>query len=366
MHLFRRPTFLAALALASSALILGAAGADTPATAPVAASTAPAFRRDWKSFPAIVQLQNQQNDIYAIGDLHGDYEKAVKLLAGAHLIAGIPSEPKKVEWAAGKSILVCTGDMIDKWTQSVEVLQLMRALQSSAAQAGGQVIITLGNHEAEFLAAKGDNKKAAEFQKELLAQSINPADLAAGRDADGLGAWLRNRPIAAKINGWFFCHAGNTFGMSVAEIETAVETGVDKDGFGTFILAQPNSILQAPMGGVPWWLQADAAAIALPSAPLKDSAVPAGALRLHKYAAALGCEHLVVGHHPSKISFGGGIERAAGQPFAYDGVLFLIDMGMSHGAQDGRGIVLKIHPGARETAIAIDDTGKETSLWTER
>ena len=58
-----------------------------------------------------------------------------------------------------------TGNLIDKWKHSLEVIAFVRSLQTAAAEAGGQVIIMAGNHEAEFLAAP-DSKKVKEFAGE--------------------------------------------------------------------------------------------------------------------------------------------------------------------------------------------------------
>jgi hypothetical protein len=359
----RRLTF--ALACGIGLIGMGLAPAVADDTTPASSA---GVARDWSRYPAIAQISGIKSDIYAVGDIHGDYDKAVKLLAAAHLIAGVPSDPKSVEWTGGQNYLVCTGDMIDKGPKSVEVLELMRALQASAQKqstgtsaGGGGVVVALGNHETEFLAS-GSKAKKGDFYTELEARGISPDDVAQGRDADGLGAWLRNRPIAAKLNTWFFCHAGDTFGMSVSEIESGVERGIAKDGFGTKLVATTNGIVQAPMGGVPWWLMADAAGTTMPASPVANA--PSGAVRLHAYAAALGCEHLVVGHHPTKVKFSETIERPAGEPFAYDGVLFLIDTGMSRGVQDGKAILLHIHTGPSESATAFDESGKETPLWS--
>jgi len=348
----RRPAQIAAAALALALLLAAAAQPPAPATAP-----AP---RDWHAFPAILQLHTDQ-DVYALGDIHADYDKAAKLLVGAGLLAKIPASPADAQWSGGKCVLVCTGDMIDKWNHSLEVLQLMQALQTSAAQRGGQVIVTLGNHEAEFLAFAGDDKKAAEFGNELLAKGIQPADVAAGKDRLGIGQWLRTRPIAAKVNDSFFCHAGNTFGATLAQLEASIQTGVDKDGFAAAVLSEPNSILEAKLAPVPWWMRTPATQTATPpGAAPGESAGPAA---LKKYVAALGCTRMVMGHQPGKINFGGGIERKAGEPFAYEGLLFLIDVGMSQGVQNSPGIVLKIHHGAGKGIGAMDETGKETLLW---
>ncbi|HEX4795401.1 MAG TPA: hypothetical protein VH370_16515, partial [Humisphaera sp.] len=41
--------------------------------------------RDWISHPAIVEITTTE-DIYALGDIHGDYERMIELLAGSNLI----------------------------------------------------------------------------------------------------------------------------------------------------------------------------------------------------------------------------------------------------------------------------------------
>ncbi len=350
-------TFVYAGAIAASAAIASPPSGTTqpPATTPL--------KRDWRAYPAVLEVDTGQ-DIYAIGDMHGDYEKGAKLLAAAGLIEGMPASPTAVKWTGGKNVLVCTGDMIDKWNQGLEVVELMRALQSAAEKEGGRVVVTLGNHEAEFLASRGSDKKSAEFAQELLAKGINPSDVAAGKDAGGIGAWLRTRPVAARIDDWFFCHAGNTFGVSLKKLEQAVEEGVDKEGFGTFVLAEPNSILEARMGSVPWWMMTPASATGQAKQP-EESNMEGGAATLKRYVAALGCKHLAVGHQPGKVSFGGGIVRKPGEAFAYEGVLFLLDVGMSRGVQDSRGAVLKIEHGAKERASTIDEAGQQRLLWSE-
>lgn len=310
-------------------------------------------RRDWKTYPAITELP-QPPVLLAVGDLHGDYDKAVKLLTGAGVIKPSPARPQEVQWAAGSATLVCTGDMIDKWNQGVEVLEMMQALQASAEASGGRVVILLGNHEAEFLAASGAGKKAVEFADELRNQKIDPAAVASGIDSLGIGAWLRNRPVAAKIGDWFFCHAGNTYGITAAALESQIDTGVDADGFATPALIQPNSLLEAKLNPVPWWIM---------SSSVTQSTKPtSGLTRLSEYAAALGCKHIVMGHQPENVNFGNGLKRSAGQPFNYGGVLFLIDTGISRGVADGRGIILRISSDANSPVQTIDATGAVSPL----
>ncbi len=97
-------------------------------------------------------------------------------------------------------------------------------MQAEAAKAGGRVVVTLGNHEAEFL-ADPLNKKAADFIKEMKTSGLKPEDVAAGKDALGIGEWLRSLPAAARVNDWFFAHAGNTHNRTLPKLREDLQGG---------------------------------------------------------------------------------------------------------------------------------------------
>src|SRR5688500_2808970 len=147
--------------------------------------------RNWGRCPAVVALQTSEV-VHALGDTHGDYDRLVKLLVAGKLIAGEPALPQQVTWSGGKSILVVTGDMIDKWDQSLEVIALMRALVSSAASQGGRVVISAGNHEAEFL-EDPKSEKPKERRKEREAAGSEPKEVASGTGAEGRAKGLIGR-----------------------------------------------------------------------------------------------------------------------------------------------------------------------------
>ena len=324
----------------------------------IAISTSSAFAkspttRDWKEFPAVVEAE-QPRDLYALGDVHGDEQRLVELLAATHIIATPPAAPTAVKWSAGKAVLVCTGDMIDKYNQSIEVIDLMRALQSSAVEQGGRVIITMGNHEAEFLASGGRDKKGAEFIDELVRDKIDPVQTAAGADDRGLGEWLRDLPIAAKVGGWFFCHAGNTGGLTIEQLESDAERGIDANGFGSAFLSDPNSILEARMHPRPWW-DWDGSLPELKNVGHKSATASTGESRLRAGLEALHVQHLVFGHQPGRIRFDDGTERAADQMIQkFNGLVFLIDTGMSRGVDSGRAALLHIHEGNKHTVASAE------------
>ena len=78
------------------------------------ASAAP-VSRDWRAHPAIVEVDTAE-PVFAVGDVHGDYVRLVRLLRAAELI------DSQAHWTAGKSVLVLTGDLIDKGPRPVDVL----------------------------------------------------------------------------------------------------------------------------------------------------------------------------------------------------------------------------------------------------
>jgi hypothetical protein len=78
--------------------------------------------RDWNKHPAVLQLTTNE-DVFAIGDPHGDPDRLAGVLLAAGLIAAAPSAPDQVKWAGGKSVLVIVGDLIDKGANRSRLLR---------------------------------------------------------------------------------------------------------------------------------------------------------------------------------------------------------------------------------------------------
>ena len=144
---------------------------------------------------AIVEIEDA-DEIFALSDVHGGYDSLLKLLAGNHLIDGANDDPSKVKWTGGTATLIVVGDLIDKGQKSLEVIDVIRSLQSQAPHSSGRVIVTMGNHEAEFLVDPKNHKAMSTgrdedgIDEELAAQGIDPKKMAAGTDPDGRGKWL--------------------------------------------------------------------------------------------------------------------------------------------------------------------------------
>ena len=314
-----------------------------------------AATRDWTQHPAIIQLDTSE-DVFAIGDPHADPQRLAGALAGAKLIDDASAAPDKVKWAGGRSVLVVTGDLIDKGTDSLGVIALLRTLQSDAATHSGRVIITMGNHEAEFLT--GEKKKTKEFIDELKTAGLNPDDVA---DCGGdLGRFLCDMPIAVRVNDWFFSHAGNTGNRTMTQISADIEAGFAKDGFKTAELVGDNSILEARLNNkgpnhLPWFQDGKAK-----TNPQK---------LLARYVATLGVKHLVQGHQYGDVKFPDGKNRKEYHFFQRYGLLFLIDTGMSEGIEDSDSVggALRITgSGHDQKATVICPNGTDKTLWSKK
>jgi hypothetical protein len=90
--------------------------------------------------PAAVAAESGQT-IIALGDVHGNFDGLCDILKRVGLI------DEAHHWSGGQTILVQTGDLLDRGAKEREVLDLMMLLESEAPEVGGQVEILVGNHE---------------------------------------------------------------------------------------------------------------------------------------------------------------------------------------------------------------------------
>jgi hypothetical protein len=301
------------------------------------------FERDWVKHPAVIDRPAAQT-IFAIGDIHGDYERLVGLLVAARIIPAAPGK-SGVQWGAGAAKLVVTGDMIDKGPHPVVVLRLLAGLQTAAREQGGEVILLAGNHEAEFLAQPGE-KKAADFIADLSHFGLTASKVGACEQT--VGEFLCTLPFAARVGDWFFSHAGNTGGRTLAQLDADLHEDVSKHGFAAKELAAPDSLLEARLGETTWFA---------------GKTAEAEREKLSAYAGALGVKHMAQGHQHNDVKFADGVERRTGEMFQRWGLLFLLDVGMSEGVGDSHGAVLRI---ANGEAAAICADGGVTTIWSER
>lgn len=100
---------------------------------------------------ARAEPSNPPDRIVAIGDVHGAVDELESLLRELELI------DDSGRWVATDTVLVQTGDLVDRGAGTREVLDLMRRLEEEAEAAGSEVRILLGNHEV--MALTGDYRE---------------------------------------------------------------------------------------------------------------------------------------------------------------------------------------------------------------
>ncbi|RKP28050.1 Metallo-dependent phosphatase-like protein, partial [Syncephalis pseudoplumigaleata] len=77
-----------------------------------------------------------------VGDLHGDFANSLSVFR----MAGVIDADN--HWAGGNhTVLVQTGDIVDRGHDTILLYELMQRLKTEAARAGGRVVQLLGNHE---------------------------------------------------------------------------------------------------------------------------------------------------------------------------------------------------------------------------
>jgi Icc-related predicted phosphoesterase len=201
--------------------------------------------------------------VVAIGDIHGAYASFVTILKQAGIV------DEQTHWAAGRTILVQSGDVLHRGPDSRRVLDLLMQLEVQASEAGGRVIALLGNHEAmrmmrdlryvsaaEYAAFRSPNAELfreafykqllegaperaraagrtfdeAEFRSLFLQQvPLGFVEMQAAFEAEGpYGRWLRTHGAVARINGVVFVHGGISPALASQGCE-AINAGVQRE-----------------------------------------------------------------------------------------------------------------------------------------
>jgi len=160
-------------------------------------------------------IHDGASKIFAVSDVHGEYEALVDLLENAGVInAGL-------HWSWGDGHLVIDGDTFDRGNKVTECLWLLYRLEQEAKREGGRVHVLLGNHE--FMAMQDDLRYVKEkYTNGIVRRTRIHYDDLFGPDM-ALGRWLRSKHVAITLNDILFVHAGVSpdlvnRGLSLGEI----------------------------------------------------------------------------------------------------------------------------------------------------
>ncbi|XP_016458883.1 shewanella-like protein phosphatase 1 isoform X2 [Nicotiana tabacum] len=115
--------------------------------------------------------------IVAVGDLHGDLDKA----RGALETAGVLSSDGQDFWIGGETVLIQLGDILDRGEDELAILSLLKSLDIQAKAHGGAVF---------------------QRQKGVIARSILM------RPGGPLACELARHGVVLKVDDWLFCHGG--------------------------------------------------------------------------------------------------------------------------------------------------------------
>ncbi|HSV86044.1 MAG TPA: metallophosphoesterase [Levilinea sp.] len=156
---------------------------------------------------------------YVLGDVHGQYDKVVRLLTGTRLLNA------DLTWNAANARLWFIGDFFDRGPGGLDIVNLVMALQPQAAVAGGEVGALIGNHEILLLAARRFGERPTRrpggtFTSDWLANGGVAANLAA-LTSEHI-EWLSNLPAMALVQRRLLIHADanfyNRYGHSIEEV----------------------------------------------------------------------------------------------------------------------------------------------------
>lgn len=150
-----------------------------------------------------VRTEWYQRDIpertFVMSDPHGKLDCVIDLLQGNRVI------DDKLEWAFGANRLVVIGDIADRGKDMTSIYWFFYKLQQEAADAGGSVVMLLGNHEPMEFA--GDMRYADPKYKILpRLLGMEYTDLI-GPDSE-LGRWIATWNTVSILGRDLYVHAG--------------------------------------------------------------------------------------------------------------------------------------------------------------
>lgn len=148
-------------------------------------------RPEWKS--------RQAEKMLILSDPHANWECFSSILKEWKVV------DQDYRWSFGKNQLVVIGDVFDRGKDVLPIYWLLYKLEKEAADAGGQLVFLLGNHEGMVLAGDLRYTKDKYLQ---LADTLNIPYQELWNKQTELGRWLATRNTMQLIGNNLFVHAG--------------------------------------------------------------------------------------------------------------------------------------------------------------
>jgi len=141
--------------------------------------------------------------VVSFSDWHGDYNHAFKGLLSLGLV------DNQGQWSGGSTIMVHTGDVVDRGDDDIDLVLLLWRLQHEAQNSNGQVLLVLGNHE--LLNLQGDTRYVSVYSK---LKYVTRPEYLDGRDSTH---WLQFEAKAQELDQFLshrkILHASYKFGL---------------------------------------------------------------------------------------------------------------------------------------------------------
>ena len=110
--------------------------------------------------PDIIPTLEEGQRLICMGDVHGDLEALKECLQLSGLIdntneatsngnSNTTGNEETVVWTGGNTVLVQTGDILDRGYSELDCFSLLSKLSRQAKEEGGHVILLYGNHEGK-------------------------------------------------------------------------------------------------------------------------------------------------------------------------------------------------------------------------
>jgi len=143
--------------------------------------------------------------VYSIGDLHGDFDRFRTILTRIGLAT---FDGDQATWTGGNSVLVSTGDSVDRGERARPIYLTFQALAAQAPEHGGEVVNVIGNHELMNL--QGDLRYVPESEFKPNGEYGGPTERKKEWGTKGrIGADIRQRfHTVAMREGTVFVHGG--------------------------------------------------------------------------------------------------------------------------------------------------------------
>jgi hypothetical protein len=192
-----------------AALAIAVAGGASCADEPSVTTGDAAYTTDIPTrFPAAAR-------VVALGDVHGDIEAMRTALWVGDLI------DEDDQWIGGETVVVQTGDLLDRGDDEQAIIDLMKDLQGQAKEAGGALHLLNGNHElmnvaldfsyvtnagfADFEDAPGvdaDDPWVADFEPHMRARA------SAFMPGGAYAKKIAHHPVVVIVGDTAFAHGG--------------------------------------------------------------------------------------------------------------------------------------------------------------